>query len=282
MTQVHRAIPWAASVAVHVVLLLIPLRIVWQPLIQRSVEIDLSLQAASTPRGHPGQTHGSGFPSTSASGPVAARTATPAKTPSEMPAAHPLETRPAAQPPTAQPPAISVAPPAAASNPLAPPPVVVSPVRQSPTQTAPPVDTPSAADVLADLASAPGAASAPPAAGSAASSGTQSDGLQLPGSGGVPQSQIAWEKDARTLVRRPGLQFPAALSAAGQEVECEAQIAVSPTGAVTHVEIIRSSGYTDIDESVVAALWGYRFSPVESRKDAVGTVRFRFRLEKRD
>ena len=108
------------------------------------------------------------------------------------------------------------------------------------------------------------------------------DQAEAPGAGGLPQSQIAWESEARKLVRKPSLQFPLILSAEGQEVECEARIAVSPTGKVTHVEMIRGSGYTEIDESVSAALWGYVFSQVHSGKDAVGTVRFRFRLEKRD
>jgi len=51
---------------------------------------------------------------------------------------------------------------------------------------------------------------------------------------------------------------------------------------VTHVEIVRSSGYIEIDAIVEAALRDYLFSRVDGRKDAVGTVRFHFRLERQD
>ena len=77
-------------------------------------------------------------------------------------------------------------------------------------------------------------------------------------------------------------QFPRILGAGGVEVECEARITVSPAGAVTQVEITRSSGYTEVDASVEAALREYLFSRVDGGEDAVGTVRFRFRLEKQD
>jgi TonB family protein len=72
------------------------------------------------------------------------------------------------------------------------------------------------------------------------------------------------------------------LSAAGLEVECAARITVAPGGNVTHVEIVKSSGYTEIDASVEAALREFVFSRVEGRKDEVGTITFRFRLERRD
>jgi TonB family protein len=72
------------------------------------------------------------------------------------------------------------------------------------------------------------------------------------------------------------------LGAEGVEVECTARITVSAAGNVTHVEITTSSGYTDIDASVEAALREFLFSQVEGRKDAVATVTFHFRLEKQD
>jgi len=51
---------------------------------------------------------------------------------------------------------------------------------------------------------------------------------------------------------------------------------------VIRVEITRSSGYIEIDASVEAALRDYLFSRVDGRENAIGTVRFRFRLEKQD
>jgi TonB family protein len=93
---------------------------------------------------------------------------------------------------------------------------------------------------------------------------------------------IAWEGTPRKIIRRRDPQFPSILSASGQEVECEAQVTVAPSGGVSRVEITKSSGYIEIDASVEAALRDYLFSRVDGRKDAVGTIRFRFRLEKRD
>ncbi len=93
---------------------------------------------------------------------------------------------------------------------------------------------------------------------------------------------IGWEGATRALIRRRDPRFPSVLSASGQEVEGEARITVAPSGAVVRVEITRSTGYIEIDASVEAALRDYLFSRVDGRVDALGTVRFRFRLEKTD
>ena len=97
-----------------------------------------------------------------------------------------------------------------------------------------------------------------------------------------PGERIGWEGSARKLIRARDPAFPAQLSAAGQEVECEARITVAASGMVTRVEITRSSGYIDIDARVEAALHDYLFSRANERKDTVGTIRFRFRLERQD
>jgi TonB family protein len=95
-------------------------------------------------------------------------------------------------------------------------------------------------------------------------------------------AQIGWEGTSRALLRKRDPQFPAALRTTGQEVEGEARITVSPSGAVLRVEITRSTGYIEIDASVEAALRDYLFSRVDGRGNALGTVKFRFRLEKTD
>jgi len=97
-----------------------------------------------------------------------------------------------------------------------------------------------------------------------------------------PPERIGWEGQRRKLIRRQDPAFPSALGASGQEVECEARIAVAPNGTVVHVEITKSSGYTEVDASVESALRAYLFSRGDTTKEAVGTIRFRFRLEKRD
>jgi len=97
-----------------------------------------------------------------------------------------------------------------------------------------------------------------------------------------PGERIGWDGSARKLVHWRDPEFPAELSAAGQEVECEARITVAASGGVTRVEITRSSGYIEIDASVEAALRDYLFSRINERKDTVGTIKFRFRLERQD
>jgi TonB family protein len=124
---------------------------------------------------------------------------------------------------------------------------------------------PAAEDVLSDV----------PSEAAASSYGAMATGEQ----GG---DQFGWEGSTRKLISGRNPVFPAILSAAGQEVECQARITVSSSGKVTHVEIVRSSGYIEIDASVEAALRDYLFSRVDGRKDAVGTVRFHFRLERQD
>ncbi len=136
---------------------------------------------------------------------------------------------------------------------------------------------PSASDVLNDTESA--TAGAQDAVGG--SGGRQAD------SGGAPGIQAGgpewgWQGLPRKLLRKRNPEFPAILSALGQEVEGEARITVAPSGTVTRVEITRSSGYIEIDASVEAALRDYLFSRVDGRVDSTGTVKFRFRLEKQD
>jgi outer membrane biosynthesis protein TonB len=130
------------------------------------------------------------------------------------------------------------------------------------TQSAPPSDSlpaPAAEDVLADVASL------------------------RPETGGSPSgTTLGWEGMARKLIRKRSPEFPTVLSAIGQEIEGEARITVAPSGIVSRVEITRSSGYIEIDASVEAALRDYLFSRVDGRIDTVGTVHFRFRLEKQD
>ena len=122
------------------------------------------------------------------------------------------------------------------------------------------------------------------------------DAMLDPDTGSVPEyssagsaekgvsAEIGWQSEARSLIRRQALAFPKVLSAAGQEADCHARITVSALGTVTKVEIVKSSGYTEIDASVQSALSGYVFSRNydSEKKEAIGMVRFRFRLEKLD
>ncbi len=136
-----------------------------------------------------------------------------------------------------------------------------------------------ASDVLSDAASA-GSAAVEPAVGTQGSpAGAEPGGSPGLLAGGT---EWGWQGLPRKLVRKRNPEFPALLSALGQEVEGEARITVAPAGIVTRVEITRSSGYIEIDASVEAALRDYLFSRVDGRVDSTGTVKFRFRLEKQD
>jgi len=162
-----------------------------------------------------------------------------------------------------------------AASPQAAPATVVRPSPESPaepasTTTLPTgVTAPAASDVLSDVA----AVAAGPG-GVRSSSPADVTGLGGPSFG--------WTGEPRRLIRKRDPEFPAVLSASGQEIEGEARITVAPSGTVTRVEITRSSGYIEIDASIEAALRDYLFSRVDSRVDTVGTVQFRFRLEKQD
>lgn len=138
---------------------------------------------------------------------------------------------------------------------------------------------PSASDVLSDAASM-----SPASREAVGTSGSPAQGAEPGGSPGAfaGGTEWGWQGLPRKLVRRRTPEFPALLSALGQEVEGEARITVAPSGIVTRVEITRSSGYIEIDASVEAALRDYLFSRVDGREDSKGTVKFRFRLEKQD
>jgi outer membrane biosynthesis protein TonB len=97
-------------------------------------------------------------------------------------------------------------------------------------------------------------------------------------------AEIGWENAARSLLKRQTLPFPKILSATGQEADCDARITVSALGTVTKVEIVKSSGYIEIDAIVQSTLRGYVFSRNydSGKKETVGIVKFRFRLGKLD
>jgi TonB family protein len=123
---------------------------------------------------------------------------------------------------------------------------------------------PSTQDVLSDLA--------------AAAPGSDTGSAVAP----VQGERFSWEGPPRELIRSRKPQFPLILGAAGQEVEVVARITVAPSGVVTRVEITRSSGYIEVDDSVEAALRDDLYSRVNGRSDSVGTRKYRFRLEKMD
>ncbi|MCX7031417.1 MAG: TonB family protein [Spirochaetes bacterium] len=131
-----------------------------------------------------------------------------------------------------------------------------------------PGGVPSAREVLASLP----ATSVAPATGAARTDAAAAE----------PTVRIGWTGAARTVVRSVNPRFPAILSETGQEAEVGARITVTPLGAVVDVEITLGSGYTEIDAAVETALRQWIFSRSEGKQNAIGTVSYRFPLEKRD
>ena len=76
-------------------------------------------------------------------------------------------------------------------------------------------------------------------------------------------------------------EFPRVLSRTGQEGECVARITITPSGTVSRVEIVRSSGYPEIDASVAAALRGWLYARADGLT-SVATISYPFRLRKLD
>jgi TonB family protein len=117
----------------------------------------------------------------------------------------------------------------------------------------------------------------PPPPGPLATAAARSDAAAA-----EPALRIGWAGAARTVVRSVNPRFPAILSERGQEAVVDARITVTPLGAVVDVEITRSSGYTEIDAAVETALRQWIFSRSEGKQNALGTVSYRFPLERRD
>ena len=98
----------------------------------------------------------------------------------------------------------------------------------------------------------------------------------------TPTVRVEWSGTPRTLSREVKPRFPAILSTTGQEAEVVARITVSPLGAVIDVEITRGSGYIEIDAAVELALRQCLYARIEGKQNQIGTVYYRFPLEKRD
>jgi periplasmic protein TonB len=93
---------------------------------------------------------------------------------------------------------------------------------------------------------------------------------------------IAWQGRSRGgAIRRTNPEFPRVMSRTGQEGECAARITVTPSGTVSRVEIVRSSGYPEIDATVASALRGWLFAKAEGQS-SVAIISYPFRLEIRD
>jgi TonB family protein len=111
---------------------------------------------------------------------------------------------------------------------------------------------------------------------------TSAVGASVAAAAAEPTVRVEWSGTPRTLSKEVRPRFPSILSATGQEAEVVARITVSPLGQVIDVEITRGSGYIEIDAAVESALRQCLYTRIEGKQNQIGTVYYRFPLEKRD
>ena len=93
---------------------------------------------------------------------------------------------------------------------------------------------------------------------------------------------VVWHGRIREEVKCETLPYPEIMRKDGFEADVVARIYVSPSGFVTAVQIVSSSGYRLVDSDVENALRNCEFEPAEGTSNDVGTKRVQFRLERRN
>jgi TonB family protein len=101
------------------------------------------------------------------------------------------------------------------------------------------------------------------------------------GSGDVSREgvSILWEDPAqgREPTSMPKPEIPAWVSNAGLTLTVEVSFVLTPQGVMQSVRVVKekdSSGYTDVDTSVLQALRRWKFKPVSGRTNVNGRVRY--------
>lgn len=85
----------------------------------------------------------------------------------------------------------------------------------------------------------------------------------------------------RKLIRKVFPKYPVWAEEKGVEGEVDLKFWVSPEGMVSSVELIKTSGYPDLDSRAMEALKKYLFSPLgkdEEQKDQWGTITIKYTL----
>jgi TonB family protein len=237
----RRGIPLAASLLLHAALLVIPWRMGVLP---RSRPEDRRIDLVFDQ--------------------PAPRATSPA---SRMPARQPVELPPSAAPSVPRAPSAAEVPAALSGAAL---PLDDRLVDLAVSQSSP---YPSPRDVLSDLPS--------PAAAADSAALTASGADPAIAEVSVAAATIAWQGRARGVIRRINPEFPRVLSRTGQEGECVARITVTPSGTVSRVEIVHSSGYPEIDASVAGALRGWLFAKSDGQS-STAEISYPLRLRVRD
>ncbi|MCK4803698.1 MAG: energy transducer TonB [Spirochaetes bacterium] len=88
---------------------------------------------------------------------------------------------------------------------------------------------------------------------------------------------IVWDDASgdRTLIYKgPPPDIPTWVKEEGLDLKMAVTFAVTPEGLTTSVEIEESSGYSDVDTSVLEAVRKMKFNPVADSKIVTGTIRY--------
>jgi len=95
-------------------------------------------------------------------------------------------------------------------------------------------------------------------------------------------NSIKWNHKSRRILRSEPISFPDVLKLEGQDATVKAKIFVSPEGNVRKVEIIKGSGYIEVDSAVTASLRQYLFNPSEKGEEDIGIIEIHFKLKRED
>jgi TonB family protein len=129
---------------------------------------------------------------------------------------------------------------------------------------------PSPAETLQKALSGNAREPAPPAPAAAEAEG-----------GYTQETALEWKGRQRQLLRGLQLSFPELLAEKGLEVDVEAAFAVAPSGQVTRVEIVRSSGFASVDRAVEQAMYNTLFEASSGEAEDQGRISLHFRLERK-
>lgn len=102
------------------------------------------------------------------------------------------------------------------------------------------------------------------------SSGTDTGTSSIDGVG-----PVQWEdpsQSARKIISRVNPDIPDWVGKQGITLKAIFSFAVTPEGYLTNIKLVKSSGYTDVDQAIATALAHYQFEPTSSTRLAKASV----------
>ncbi|MFB6347398.1 MAG: energy transducer TonB [bacterium] len=81
----------------------------------------------------------------------------------------------------------------------------------------------------------------------------------------------------RKILKQPLPEMPDWLEQAGEEVKVTVHFTIQPNGSVDEMEILSSSGYTELDDKVLRSVRNWKYESSTNPEDHV--VQFQFKLQ---